>query len=43
MAKKGNNVKKIGEATAKKMQAKRRMPKGHDEEIDSDMAEDFDE
>lgn len=41
----GANNKKIGEATAKRMQekAQKRRPKDFDEEIDSDMAEDIDE
>lgn len=41
-AKKGGNMRKIGEATAKRMQekAQKRKPKGFDEEIDSDMADD---
>ena len=39
---KGGNQRKIGEATAKRMQAKAR-PKDFNEEIDSDMAEDIDE
>ena len=41
-AKKGVNNRKIGEATAKKMQEKaaKRRPKDFDEEIDSDMADD---
>ncbi len=38
----GNN-RRIGESTAKRMQAKLKQPKDFDEEIDSDMAEDIDE
>jgi hypothetical protein len=49
-AKKGGNFRKIGEATAKRMQDKvaqrkqqKSRPKDFDEEIDSDMSEDIDE
>lgn len=44
-AKKGGNVRKIGEATAKRMQdkAQRKRPKDFDEEIDSDLADDIEE
>lgn len=45
VAKKGGNVKKIGEAAAKRMQdkAQRKRPKDFDEEIDSDLADDIEE